>query len=128
QVSPRAVDNRHYPHPRPRRHPEGMTDQILHPSSVATAKQAPLAAPTTTASNSHVVAELIGATKRFGNVVALDDIDLQVRSGEVLAILGPNGSGKTTAVSLLLGLMRPSAGTATLFGSHPTDMTAKVRV
>lgn len=82
------------------------------------------------AANSHtrVVAELSGVTKRFGDVVALDNVDLQVRAGEVLAILGPNGSGKTTAVSLLLGLMRPTAGTATLFGSHPTDMAAKVRV
>lgn len=74
------------------------------------------------------VAELRNVTKRYGDVLALDDVDLQVRPGEVLALLGPNGAGKTTAVSLLLGLMRPTSGTATLFGSSPTDMAAKVRI
>ena len=74
------------------------------------------------------VAELRNATKRYGDVLALDAVDLQVRPGEVLALLGPNGAGKTTAVSLLLGLMRPTSGTATLFGSSPTDMAAKVRI
>jgi ABC-2 type transport system ATP-binding protein len=74
------------------------------------------------------VAELRDATKRFGDVLALDDVSLQVRRGEVLAVLGPNGAGKTTAVSLLLGLLRPTSGTALLFGSDPTDMAAKVNV
>ena len=74
------------------------------------------------------VAELRKATKRYGDVVALAEVDLQVRQGEVLALLGPNGAGKTTAVSLLLGLMRPTSGTALLFGTSPTDMAAKMRI
>ena len=80
------------------------------------------------ATDTQPVAELRSATKRYGDVLALDAVSLQVRPGEVLAILGPNGAGKTTAVSLLLGLLRPTSGTATLFGSNPTDMAAKVNV
>lgn len=109
--------------------PLPTTKDASRPSAASTAKAtAQAAAQPTTRAATPVVAELSGVTKRFGDVTALDDVDLQVRSGEVLAILGPNGSGKTTAVSLLLGLMRPTTGTATLFGSHPTDMAAKVRV
>jgi ABC-2 type transport system ATP-binding protein len=50
------------------------------------------------------IAELSGVTKRFGSTVALDNLDLDVRRGELLALLGPNGAGNTTAISLLLGL------------------------
>jgi len=64
-------------------------------------------------------AELSGVSKRFGKVVALDGLDLQVRRGELFALLGPNGAGKTTAISLMLGLQRPDAGTARLFGQSP---------
>ena len=65
------------------------------------------------------LAELSGASKRFGKVVALDGLDLQVRRGELFALLGPNGAGKTTAISLLLGLQHPDAGVASLFGQSP---------
>jgi ABC-2 type transport system ATP-binding protein len=65
------------------------------------------------------LAELSGAKKKFGNIVALDGLDLQVRPGELFAVLGPNGAGKTTAISLLLGLQQPDAGTARLFGKSP---------
>ena len=53
------------------------------------------------------VAQLAGATKRFGQTVALDSVNLRVDAGETLALLGPNGAGKTTALSLLTGLRRP---------------------
>jgi ABC-2 type transport system ATP-binding protein len=69
--------------------------------------------------NDSVLAELSGAKKRFGNTIALDGLDLQVRTGELFAVLGPNGAGKTTAISLLLGLQQPDAGTARLFGKSP---------
>jgi ABC-2 type transport system ATP-binding protein len=65
------------------------------------------------------LAELSEAKKKFGNIVALDGLDLQVRPGELFAVLGPNGAGKTTAISLLLGLQQPDAGTASLFGKSP---------
>jgi ABC-2 type transport system ATP-binding protein len=57
-----------------------------------------------------------GLTKRYGDTLALDSLDLEVRAGEVYGYLGPNGSGKTTTIRLLLGLHRPSAGSARLFG------------
>ena len=65
------------------------------------------------------VAQLTAASKRYGAVLALDQVDLQVRRGEVQALLGPNGAGKTTAISILLGLLRPDAGQAMLFGQSP---------
>jgi ABC-2 type transport system ATP-binding protein len=55
-------------------------------------------------------------TKRYGDTVALDGLDLTVNEGEVYGYLGPNGSGKTTTIRLVLGLQRPSAGRAELFG------------
>ncbi len=57
-----------------------------------------------------------GLTKRYGSTLALDALDVQVEPGEIYGFLGPNGAGKTTAIRLLLGLHRPSAGSATLFG------------
>jgi ABC-2 type transport system ATP-binding protein len=57
-----------------------------------------------------------GLTKRYGKVDALKDLDLDVPQGEVLGYLGPNGAGKTTTIRLLLGLIRPSAGRAEIFG------------
>jgi len=57
-----------------------------------------------------------GLTKRYGATLALDSLELSVESGEVYGYLGPNGSGKTTTIRLLLGLHRPSAGRAQLFG------------
>jgi polyether ionophore transport system ATP-binding protein len=55
-------------------------------------------------------------TKRYGSTVALDALDLTVEPGEVYGFLGPNGAGKTTTIRLLLGLHRPTAGRAELFG------------
>src|SRR2546425_10756835 len=60
-----------------------------------------------------------GLVKRYGDVVALAGVDLTVGRGDVYGFLGPNGAGKTTALRILLGLIRPSAGTARLFGSDP---------
>jgi ABC-2 type transport system ATP-binding protein len=57
-----------------------------------------------------------GLTKRYGDVVALDGLDLEVTTGETLGFLGPNGSGKTTTIRLLLGLIRPTSGRAEIFG------------
>jgi len=57
-----------------------------------------------------------GLSKRYADTVALDQLDLTVRRGEVYGYLGPNGAGKTTTIRLLLGLHRPSAGRSELFG------------
>ena len=57
-----------------------------------------------------------GITKRFGDVTALRDLDLEVQQGEIFGFLGPNGAGKTTAIRILLNLIRPDSGTAQIFG------------
>lgn len=57
-----------------------------------------------------------GLTKEYGGTLALDNLDLEVKKGEVLGYLGPNGAGKTTTLRLLLGLIRPSSGSATILG------------
>jgi ABC-2 type transport system ATP-binding protein len=74
------------------------------------------------------VLELRGVTKRYGTVDALRGVDLAVRRGEVVAMLGPNGAGKTTAISILLGLRRPTAGTVAVFGGAPDAPATKARV
>ena len=51
-----------------------------------------------------------GLTKRYGELVAVDQLDLQVRPGEIFGFLGPNGAGKTTTIKLLVGMLRPTAG------------------
>ena len=73
------------------------------------------------------VVELQGARKRYGDVEALRGVDLVIRRGEVVAMLGPNGAGKTTSISLMLGLRRPTAGRARLFGLDPRDRRARSR-
>ncbi|HKF76861.1 MAG TPA: ABC transporter ATP-binding protein [Candidatus Dormibacteraeota bacterium] len=74
-----------------------------------------------------VVVQLDHVGKRYGSVVALDDVSLTIESGEVVALLGPNGAGKTTAISLMLGLRRPTSGRARLLGLSPTDVDARSR-
>jgi ABC-2 type transport system ATP-binding protein len=61
-----------------------------------------------------------GLGKRYGDTVALDSLNLEIAPGEVYGYLGPNGAGKTTTIRLLLGLHRPSAGSAQLFGIDAT--------
>jgi ABC-2 type transport system ATP-binding protein len=55
-------------------------------------------------------------TKRYGRVLALDQLTLDVRAGEVLGLLGPNGAGKTTTLRLLMGYLRPTGGSARVHG------------
>ena len=60
-----------------------------------------------------------GLTKRYGQITAVDGLNLRVRRGEVYGFLGPNGAGKTTTLRMLLGLARPTSGTATVLGVSP---------
>ena len=66
--------------------------------------------------------------KEFGRKVAVQDLTLQVPRGEVFGFLGPNGAGKTTAVKMLMGLVHPTSGSASLLGLHPDDLRAKAKV
>jgi ABC-2 type transport system ATP-binding protein len=69
--------------------------------------------------------EISGLTKTFGDVRALDGLDLTVRAGEVAGFLGPNGAGKSTTIRVLLGLLRADGGTVQLLGGDPwTDAVA----
>jgi ABC-2 type transport system ATP-binding protein len=61
-------------------------------------------------------------TKRFGDIVAVDELSLTVEAGEVFGFLGPNGAGKSTTIRVLLGLLRPSAGGAEIFGVPAGDV------
>ncbi|MEM1180700.1 MAG: ABC transporter ATP-binding protein [Acidobacteriota bacterium] len=74
------------------------------------------------------VAQLVDVSKHYGSVRALDGLSLDVHRGEVLALLGPNGAGKTTAISLLLGLLRPDGGAATVFGLDPRSIEVRTRL
>jgi ABC-2 type transport system ATP-binding protein len=71
--------------------------------------------------------ETAGLTKRFGDVVALDDLSLTVPEGELFGLLGPNGSGKTTTIEILTGQRTPSAGSATVLGTDPVSAPLAVR-
>jgi ABC-type multidrug transport system ATPase subunit len=67
-----------------------------------------------------LVIETRALTKRYGDsIVAVDDLDLRVRRGEVYGFLGPNGAGKTTTLRMLLGLVRPTSGRAAVLGAPP---------
>jgi ABC-2 type transport system ATP-binding protein len=76
--------------------------------------------------------ETRGLRKVFGEgsdaKVAVADLTLQVYPGEVFGFLGPNGAGKTTSIKMLLGLIRPSAGEASILGLQPTDPTSRTHV
>ena len=64
-----------------------------------------------------------GATKRFGELLAVDQVDLTVTPGEVVGLIGANGAGKTTLIRMLLGLLLPTAGRIRLFGEPPSRRT-----
>jgi ABC-2 type transport system ATP-binding protein len=67
-------------------------------------------------------------TKRYGSLTAVSDLNLSVRRGEVYGFLGPNGAGKTTTLRMLLGLIRPSSGDATVIGGSPGTPDSLARV
>jgi ABC-2 type transport system ATP-binding protein len=74
-----------------------------------------------------VVASLENASKNYGSLPALRNVNFSVRAGEVLALLGPNGAGKTTAVKLFLGLIEPDSGKTRVFGVNPTNPENRMR-
>jgi ABC-type multidrug transport system ATPase subunit len=75
------------------------------------------------------VVETRGLTKHYGSgIVAVDGLDLNVNRGEVYGFLGPNGAGKTTTLRMLLGLIRPTAGTATVAGERPGTPASLIKV
>ena len=77
-------------------------------------------------SNSDLVVRTEHMTKRFGKILAVDDVDLKVYKGEVFGFLGPNGSGKSTTMGMMLGLITPTAGTIELFGLSTQQHLPKI--
>ena len=74
---------------------------------------------------SELIIQTQGLTKAYGQHMAVDHLNLEVRPGDIFGFLGPNGAGKTTTIRMLLGLIRPTAGQALLFGmSTQTDLPA----
>jgi len=81
-----------------------------------------------------IVVRATGLTKVFKDfwgrpkARAVDNVDFEIRRGEVFGLLGPNGSGKSTTIKLLLGLLYPTQGHITVFGQSPRDVATKARM
>lgn len=75
----------------------------------------------------NIIIEAHGLAKRYGDVVALDGLDLTVPEGTILGLLGPNGAGKTTAVNILTTLLVPDSGTARVAGADVAAAPGEVR-
>lgn len=82
----------------------------------------------------HTVISAVGLTKVFhdfwhrARVRAVNNLDLEVRAGEIFGLLGPNGSGKSTTIKVILGLLRPTRGRVSVFGRPPDDVRVKQRI
>ena len=100
-----------------------MTTQLAEPAGRSSAKN-----------GTDVVIETRSLTKIYRDfwgrqkVRALKALDLEIRRGEIFGLLGPNGSGKTTTIKLLLGLLFPTSGQALVFGKDATDVTKNERL
>src|SRR3954462_11115701 len=101
--------------------------RTLHPMPIPNNPPGRAARPRRTSAPVPVV-QLSGLRKSYGSTRAVDGVYLRIDSGERLALLRPNGAGKSTTVDLLLGLIRPDAGTASLFGVAPRAASAQGRV
>ena len=67
--------------------------------------------------NSAYAVELKGVVKRYNEILAVNQVDLNINTGEIFGLLGPNGSGKSTTMKMLLGLVQPDAGSVTVLGT-----------
>src|SRR5680860_728032 len=128
-VCPRVMSAENQPHtPRPRlAYCLPVTSQT--PQTVTGLLQTLAPAP---ACESDAVLETFGLTRSYGPVVALAPLDLRVEGGECVALMGPNGSGKTTAAALICGLLEPTDGVAEVCGfsihQEPAAMSARAHL
>ncbi|MBO9039327.1 ABC transporter ATP-binding protein [Curtobacterium flaccumfaciens pv. flaccumfaciens] len=90
-------------------------DRAIAAASPATKKRAPrTAAPKQPQTLQPVVLAANGLVKRYGQTLAVDEVDLEIRQGSIFGVVGPNGAGKTTTLSMITGLLRPDAGSVTV--------------
>lgn len=93
----------------------GDADQATTAASPAVKKRAPrAAAPKQPQTLQPVVLAASGLVKRYGQTLAVDEVDLEIRQGSIFGVVGPNGAGKTTTLSMITGLLRPDAGSVTV--------------
>lgn len=104
---------------------KGRSESREAAPSTLSASGVPAGVASRTTTAPPVVAQ--GLTRRFGRFVAVDNVSLEVRSGEILGLLGPNGAGKTTLIRMLCGLLPASDGKARVAGFDPTRDSKRVR-
>ena len=78
-------------------------------------------------SSSKTAVKLTGVTKRYGDITAIDHLNLEVKCGEVFGLLGPNGSGKSTTLKMILGLVKPDSGIINVFGMNVDEYPVEVK-
>jgi ABC-2 type transport system ATP-binding protein len=78
--------------------------------------------------NGETIVDIKGLTKRFGDKTVVDNVDLAVKRGEIVGFLGPNGSGKTTTIRMICGLLRPDAGSGTCLGYDIRTESEKIKL
>src|SRR6266540_787248 len=83
---------------------------------------------TAAGSEDEFVIEASDLTKRYGDLVAVDRLTMRIRRGEVYGFLGPNGAGKTTTLRMLVGLVRPTSGSASVLGAAPGSSVGLARI
>ncbi len=66
-------------------------------------------------------------TKKYGDFTALDNLSIELQAGQILGFIGPNGAGKTTTIKILVGLSKPTSGTASICGVNCTVETRKIK-
>ena len=77
--------------------------------------------------DSDAVIEISDLTKRYGDFCALDSLSLHVNKGQILGFIGPNGAGKTTTIRILVGLLRPTSGSARISGADCLQESRKIK-
>ncbi len=78
-------------------------------------------------SGTELAIELSGVSKRFGNTLAVDDLSVSVKQGSTFGLIGPNGSGKSTTIKMMMGVLRPTAGTVHVLGRDVAEEAVEIR-
>ncbi|GIH93688.1 ABC transporter ATP-binding protein [Planobispora siamensis] len=99
----------------------GSTTTSITTTTTSLGPAAGTASGTGTEERTGTLARAVEVTRRYGDVLALDGVSLDIHAGELVGLLGPNGAGKSTLINLFVGLRRPTSGRMELFGGSPAD-------